>query len=95
VATEYVTKWAKALVAKNDDANIVAKFLYENIITRFGCPKELMSVRNTHFINDTIAKLSEKYFIKHRKTSLYYPRANGQIKKPNVKSSLKPSKGPI
>jgi len=30
---EYVNKWAKALATRNDDANTVAKFLYENIIT--------------------------------------------------------------
>ena len=43
VATDYVTKWAEALAVKNDNASTVAKFLYENIITRFGCPKELVS----------------------------------------------------
>jgi hypothetical protein len=83
VATEYVTKWAEALATRNDDANTVAKFLYEYIITRFGCPKELVSDRGTHFINDTIATLTEKYFIKHRKTSPYHPRANGQTEKTN------------
>jgi hypothetical protein len=33
VATEYVTKWAEAIATKNDDADTVARFLYENIIT--------------------------------------------------------------
>jgi hypothetical protein len=58
VATEYVTKWAEALATKTDDAKTVAEFLYENIITRFGCPKELVSDRGTHFINKTIELLS-------------------------------------
>jgi hypothetical protein len=49
VAIEYVTKWAEAIATKNDDADTVARFLYENIITRFGCPKELVSDRGTHF----------------------------------------------
>jgi len=83
VATDYVTRWAEAVAIKADDAKTVAKFLYENIITRFGYPKELVSDRGTHFLNDTITQLTEKYFIKHRKTSPYHPRANGQTEKTN------------
>ena len=83
VATEYVTKWVEALATKTDDAETVAKFIYEHIITRFGCPKEIVSDRGTHFINDTIEKMLQKYFIKHRKSSPYHPRANGQTEKSN------------
>jgi hypothetical protein len=49
VATEYVTKWVEAIATKNDDADTVARFLYENIITRFGYPKELVCDQGTHF----------------------------------------------
>lgn len=83
VATDYVTKWAEASAVQNDNAGTVARFLYENIITRFGCPKELVSDRGTHFINDTIRALTDKYDIKHRKTTPYHPRANGQTEKTN------------
>ena len=83
VATDYVTKWTEAAATKIDNANTVPTFLYENIITRFGCPKELVSERGTHFINHTIAALTTKYEIKHCKTTPYYPRANGQTEKTN------------
>jgi hypothetical protein len=33
VATDYATKWAEAAATRMDDAKIVAKFLYENIIS--------------------------------------------------------------
>ena len=83
VATKYVTKWVKALATKTDDAETLAKFLYEYIIIRFDCPKELVSDRGTHFINSTIKHSTNKYLIKHRKSSLYHPRANGQTEKNN------------
>jgi hypothetical protein len=83
VATDYVTKWAEAEAVKSDDAATVARFMYEHIITRFGCPKELVSDRGSHFINSTIEALTEKYEIKHRKTTPYHPRANGQTEKTN------------
>ena len=78
-----MTKWAEALAIKIDDVKIVAKFIYENIIICFGCPKELVSDRGTHFINSTIKYLTNKYLIKHCKSSLYHPRTNGLIEKTN------------
>jgi hypothetical protein len=66
VDTNYATKWAEAMACKNNDAKTVARFLYENIISRFGCPKELISDRGTHFLNEAIAELTNKFLIKHR-----------------------------
>ena len=83
VATDYVTKWAEAVATKIDNSNTVATFLYENIITLFGCPKELVSDRGIHFINNTIATLTAKYEIKHCKTTPYHPHANDQTEKTN------------
>jgi transposase InsO family protein len=83
VATDYATKWAEAEATKTNDKVIVAKFLRENIMARFGCPKELMSDRGTHFVNDVIEELTTKYKIKHRLTTPYHPRANGQTEKTN------------
>ena len=37
----------------------------------------------THFLSDVIKELKEKYKFKHRLTSPYHPRANGQIEKTN------------
>ena len=65
VATDYATKWAEAAATRTDDAKTMAKFLYKNIISRFGCPKELVSDRGTHFLNSTIEALIDKYLIKH------------------------------
>jgi hypothetical protein len=54
VATEYLTKWAKAKVVKTDTAAHAASFMYENIISRFGCPKILVSDRGNHFLSSVI-----------------------------------------
>ena len=42
-----------------------------------------MSDKGTHFVNDVIMELTNKYKIKHRLTTPYHPRANGQIAKTN------------
>ena len=45
VATEYLTKWAEARAVRTDTVAHAASFLLENIISRFGCPKILVSDR--------------------------------------------------
>ena len=42
-AVEYVTKWAKAEPVKTCSSEVVVKFIYEIIITRFGFPLTLIS----------------------------------------------------
>jgi hypothetical protein len=89
VATDYLTKWAEAKAVRKADAKSTAKFLYENIITRFGCPLELVSDQGTHFINEVIGELLRTFLIIHRKSTPYYPRANGQAESTNkVLSSI-------
>ena len=83
VAIQYVTKWAEVVATKIDDAKIATKFIHENIITYFGCLKDLVSDRGTHFLNSTIEQLTDKWLIKHRRTTPYHPRANGQTEKTN------------
>ena len=61
VATDYAIKWAEAAATKIDDAATMAKFLYENIISRYGCPKELVTDRGTHFLNKTIEELTTRF----------------------------------
>lgn len=83
LATDYATKWVEAKATKKNDAANAATFLFENIITRFGCPLELVSDRGLHFLNDTIQHLTRTYLIKHRKTTPNNPKANGLTEKAN------------
>ena len=68
---------------KTDTAAHVATLMYENIISRFGCPKILVSDRGTHFLNSLIQKMTEKFQIDYRKTTPYHPQSNGQTKRVN------------
>lgn len=52
VATNYCTKWPEAKALRKNYAAEVAKFLYQNVMTRFGCPVELVSDQGTHFLDE-------------------------------------------
>lgn len=40
---------------------IVAEFLFEYVLTRFGFLKVLMSDHDTHFLNETISTLTKEF----------------------------------
>ena len=48
--TDYLIIWAKAVTVKECTTATVAKFLFENVVTRFGCPKGLISDQGTQFV---------------------------------------------
>jgi transposase InsO family protein len=48
-------------------------------VTRFGCPRILMSDQGTHFIKNTIEEMLEEFKIYYQKSTLYYPQANGIV----------------
>jgi hypothetical protein len=45
---KYLTKWEEAELVENYTKE-TTKFVYENIVTTFGCPLTLISDQGTHF----------------------------------------------
>ncbi|KAK9232700.1 hypothetical protein WN943_022948 [Citrus x changshan-huyou] len=43
VAVDYVSKWIEAMSCRNNDSKTVVKFLRENILSRFGIPRAIIS----------------------------------------------------
>ncbi|GES96338.1 DDE-type integrase/transposase/recombinase [Rhizophagus clarus] len=65
VAMDYMTKWPEARPVSRATAEETSQFIYEDIICRHGCPAKLLSDRGTHFNNQMVEKLLEKFGIKH------------------------------
>ena len=80
MAIDYSTKWVEAIVLRDNLANSVAKFMYKNIMTRFGYLVELVNDQGGHFLNHVIEALAKTNTIMNKKSSTYHSQANGQAK---------------
>jgi hypothetical protein len=78
-AMEYLTRWAEAIPVKDCSIETAAHFLFEQVITRSGCPRFMMSDQGTHFINSTIWVMLEEFEFHHQKSTPYHPQANGTV----------------
>jgi hypothetical protein len=57
--TKYLTRWAGATLIKDCNAETKTHFFLEKVITRYGCPRILMSDQHTHLINNTIKAMTQ------------------------------------
>jgi hypothetical protein len=83
VVTDYLTKWPEARAMKEATAKNVVEFIYKEIICRHGCPRVILSDRGTHFRNEIIDGICEKFRIKHKLSSPYHPQTNGLVERFN------------
>jgi len=83
VCTDYVTKCVEAKALFRATEKSVVEFIYEDIFTRFGVPREIVTDQGTQFTSKLMKELTEKYGIKQRKYSPYHLQANGQVESTN------------
>ena len=62
---------------------MTTKFLFEYVFPRYGLPIEIVSDTRSHFLNEVIENLLEKFMVIHKKLAPHHPQANGQAKSTN------------
>jgi len=64
-ATKYITRWEKDTLVKDCSTETTKHFVFEKVITRFGCARILMSDQGTNFINNTIKDMTKEFEFYH------------------------------
>jgi hypothetical protein len=82
-AMDYLTKWPEARALTEATTQKVADFIYEQIICQHGCPQIILTDRGTHFNNNMVDLLLEKFKIKHLLSTPYHPQTNGLVERFN------------
>ena len=99
VAVEYFTKWAKAEALANIRDVDVKKFVWKNIVTRFGVPNTFVSDNGVQFDSRAFRDFCRDLGIINRYFTPAYPQSNGQAEAVNktilsgLKKSLDSAKG--
>ncbi|XP_071918759.1 uncharacterized protein [Coffea arabica] len=83
VAIEYFTKWVEAESFKHVTKKVVASFLRDHIICRFGIPETLITDNAKNLNNDMVDGLCEQFKIRHRNSAIYRPQMNGAVEAAN------------
>ncbi|KAI5323871.1 hypothetical protein L3X38_032944 [Prunus dulcis] len=60
VATDYFTKWIEAEALSSTKEDDVERFIWRNIICRFGCPQSLVTDNGSQFIGKQITAFFKK-----------------------------------
>ena len=79
VAVDYVSKFVEDIAFDNNEGKSATVFLKNNIFSRFGTPKAIISDGVSHFCNNFFKGLLEKYGVRRNVASLYYLHTIGQV----------------
>ena len=83
VYTDYFTKWVETEPLANIRNVDVKKFIWKNIVTRFGVPYVLILDNDLQFDSKTFKKYCSDLGIKNRYFTPAYPQENGQAEAVN------------
>lgn len=83
MAVDYTTNYPVARAVPEASAEAVANFLYEEIVMRFSCPKEILSDRGSSFMSKVVQRYVKRIGTNHKFTSSFHPRTNGKCERLN------------
>ncbi|GJV48407.1 reverse transcriptase domain-containing protein [Tanacetum coccineum] len=83
VAIDYFTKWIEAKAVATITGSQVKKFVWDNIVCRFGLPGEIISDNGKQFRDNPFKDWCEKLCIRQCFASVKHPQANGLVERAN------------
>jgi len=78
---DYLTRYPECVPLPDIKAETVARAFVENIICRFGTPRELLTDCGTQFVGKLFQEICTLLEIKKLKTTPYHPSGNGVVER--------------
>nr|GEV00154.1 reverse transcriptase domain-containing protein [Tanacetum cinerariifolium] len=83
VAMDYFTKWIEAKAVATITDGQVKKFVWDNIVCRFGIPGEIVSDNGKQFADNPFKDWCDKLNITQRFASVKHPQSNSLVERAN------------
>nr|GEX93294.1 reverse transcriptase domain-containing protein [Tanacetum cinerariifolium] len=83
VSIDYFTKWIEAKAVATITGCQVKKFVWDNIVCRFGLPGEIVSDNGKQFSDNPFKDRCDKLNITQRFASVKHPQSNGLVERAN------------
>ncbi|GJS37611.1 reverse transcriptase domain-containing protein [Tanacetum coccineum] len=83
VAIDYFTKWIEAKAVATITGNQVKRFVWDNIVCRFGLPGEIVSDNGKQFCDNPFKDWCARLSITQRFASVKHPQTNGLVERAN------------
>ncbi|KAL6312809.1 hypothetical protein AAG906_022537 [Vitis piasezkii] len=99
VATDYFSKWVEAEAYANIKDKDVTKFVWKNIVCRFGIPQTIIADNGPQFDSIAFRNFCSELNIRNSYSTPRYPQSNGQAEATNktlinaLKKRLEQAKG--
>ncbi|GJT42268.1 reverse transcriptase domain-containing protein [Tanacetum coccineum] len=88
VAMDYFTKWIEAKAVETITGNQVKKFVWDNIVCRFGLSEEIVSDNDKQFSDNPFKDWCKKLSITQRFASVKHLQSNGLVERANRKAVI-------
>ena len=83
VEIDYFTKWVEATSYANVTKHVVACFIKNNLICRYGVSSRIITNNGLNLNNKMMIELCEEFKIFHHNSSPYMPKMNGVVEAAN------------
>jgi hypothetical protein len=84
VAVDYFTKWTESIAVPKISSHYMRKFVWRNIVCRFGVPQEIVCDNATSFDSEEFKGFCNSLRTKIHFASVYYPQSNGAVERVNA-----------
>lgn len=81
--TDILSKFVITKAVRDNSAQTVVRFLKEDVISKFGTPRCVLTDNGTHFTSAVTNELLKKIGTTHLYSTPYHPQTNGQIERYN------------
>ncbi|XP_055800331.1 uncharacterized protein LOC129869719 [Solanum dulcamara] len=80
---DYFTKWVEASTYKAVTKKVVADFVRNNVVCRFGIPESIIIDNFVNLNSDIMKEICKRFKIAHRNSISYRPQMNGAVEAAN------------